>query len=371
MGDKEDKSKTFESTESKVQSLHLIYTVTNIQNKICILDGTKVTYTSWVKLFKLHIQGYKVADHIDGTAPPDETDPTYASWAEIDAIVLQWIYGTLSDELLPRFLETHATARDAWFKIQNIFLSNRGSRAATLEAEFSNLTLAKCSSMEEMIDLEKQRQEARQHSSNSVLVTSQTPTTGFHPPQESMGSPSPPAPSPYLSASFQQRPYHGHGRGRGRGGYRGGKSGGRWGGDGRYHQQSSPPPWAWWTTPPPPHPTQPVQWPNQVPWAPRPQQPPQHFPMANVVFQPGESSTQFNALNHTDIGNAVQNTQLTPPGPMWYMDTGASNHITANSCIFQSPILSSHMGNIFVGNGSTLPIHGYGSQDWKAPFPPQ
>ncbi|KAI3733939.1 hypothetical protein L6452_13398 [Arctium lappa] len=50
---------------SKQISLHAVYTVTNIQHKIRILDGTKVTYNSWVKLFQLHARGYKVLDHID------------------------------------------------------------------------------------------------------------------------------------------------------------------------------------------------------------------------------------------------------------------------------------------------------------------
>ncbi|KAJ0927728.1 hypothetical protein HanRHA438_Chr04g0186171 [Helianthus annuus] len=62
------------STEPKSQSLHPVYSVTNIQNKIRTLDGEKVTYSEWVKLFRLHARGYDVLPHIDGTAPPAETD---------------------------------------------------------------------------------------------------------------------------------------------------------------------------------------------------------------------------------------------------------------------------------------------------------
>ena len=60
------------------KAIHPVYTITNILNKVRILDGTKVTYSSWVRLFKLHARGYKVLSHIeDTTVPPAETDPTY------------------------------------------------------------------------------------------------------------------------------------------------------------------------------------------------------------------------------------------------------------------------------------------------------
>lgn len=78
--------------------LHPIYTVSNIQHKVRILDGSKVTYSAWVKLFQLHARGYRVVHHIDGTPPPAKTDQTYAHWAKINAHVLQWIYGTVSDD---------------------------------------------------------------------------------------------------------------------------------------------------------------------------------------------------------------------------------------------------------------------------------
>ncbi|XP_024964684.1 uncharacterized protein LOC112504961 [Cynara cardunculus var. scolymus] len=125
----------------KTASLHPAYTVTNIQNKVRVLDGVKVTYSSWVKLFRIHARAYKVLDHIDGTRPPANIDDAYNQWAEIDAIVLQWIYGSLSDDLLIRVLEPDSTAFEAWEKIKNIFLCNKGSRAAALEHEFTNLTL--------------------------------------------------------------------------------------------------------------------------------------------------------------------------------------------------------------------------------------
>ncbi|KAI3669195.1 hypothetical protein L6452_40422 [Arctium lappa] len=143
-----DQSNDASSSKDKATTLHPAYTVTNIQTKIRTLDGSKVTYSSWTKLFRLHAKAYKVLDHIDDTPAPPQTDSGYHQWVEIDALVLQWIYSTLSDELMVRILESDTTAQAAWNKLKTNFLNNKGSRAATLEQEFSNLTLGACSSME-------------------------------------------------------------------------------------------------------------------------------------------------------------------------------------------------------------------------------
>ncbi|XP_074310147.1 uncharacterized protein LOC141645874 [Silene latifolia] len=131
-----------QSSTPPKSTLHPAYTVTDIQKKVRVLDGSKVSYAAWVSLFTLHARGYKVLHHIDGTKPPAETDPLYDAWYEIDALVLQWIYGTMSDDLLPRILEPESTAQEAWDRVQNIFLNNKGARAASLEHEFNNLKLA-------------------------------------------------------------------------------------------------------------------------------------------------------------------------------------------------------------------------------------
>ncbi|KAF5778428.1 hypothetical protein HanRHA438_Chr12g0558761 [Helianthus annuus] len=137
-----------DNSVAKAANLHPVYTVTNIQHKVRVLDGKNVSYSSWVKLFQLHARGYEVLDHIDGTEAPAKADPNYDSWLKIDSIVLQWIYGTLSDDLLVRVLETESTALEAWNRIKKIFLNNKGARAATLEQEFTNLHLRSMPSLE-------------------------------------------------------------------------------------------------------------------------------------------------------------------------------------------------------------------------------
>ncbi|KAL9226157.1 hypothetical protein vseg_002001 [Gypsophila vaccaria] len=106
--------------------LHPVYSIPNILNKVRMLDGAKITYSAWVKLFTLHARGYKVLHHIDGTPPPIQTDPAHAEWCEIDAHVLQWIYGSISEDLLLRILETDSTAYEAWTRLKNHFTTIKG-----------------------------------------------------------------------------------------------------------------------------------------------------------------------------------------------------------------------------------------------------
>ncbi|XP_022014553.1 programmed cell death 6-interacting protein-like [Helianthus annuus] len=134
--------------KSSQTQLHPVYAVTNIQQKVRVLDGVKVSYTSWVRLFTLHARGYRVLAHIDGTPPPEKTDPTYDSWLEIDSIVLQWIYSTLSNDLLKQVLTDDSTAHQAWIRIQNQFHNNKGARIAALEHEFANMALKNHPSLE-------------------------------------------------------------------------------------------------------------------------------------------------------------------------------------------------------------------------------
>ncbi|XP_021986561.1 uncharacterized protein LOC110883003 [Helianthus annuus] len=170
--DKEDSGSKSVTTDQK--ALYSVYSVTNIQNKVRTLDGVKVTYTSWVKLFKLHAKGYEVLDHIDGTEPPAKDDESYDSWAKIDAIVLQWIYGTLSDDLLVRILDYETTAQQAWNKIQTIFQNNKNSRASSLMHAFTTTTLASCSSLndyfQKLKDIAEQLSDVNQPVTESRLV---------------------------------------------------------------------------------------------------------------------------------------------------------------------------------------------------------
>ncbi|XP_071688414.1 uncharacterized protein [Rutidosis leptorrhynchoides] len=98
------------------QRYHLALTISNIKNMIPItLELDNSQYTSWSRLFKIHCQAYDVLDHIippttgSSDSTTTNTDPQNPLWPRLDAIILQWIYGTISQELMNTILEQEET----------------------------------------------------------------------------------------------------------------------------------------------------------------------------------------------------------------------------------------------------------------------
>lgn len=126
---------------------HPALTVPNITNFIKIkLDIEKSQYNTWSELFKIHARAYQVIDHIIPSSADDtrdislkQTDPKL--WSRLDAVVLQWIYGTIFDDLLNTIIERDTTAEMAWNRLFEIFFDNKHSRALYLEQEFSRVQM--------------------------------------------------------------------------------------------------------------------------------------------------------------------------------------------------------------------------------------
>ncbi|XP_076945926.1 uncharacterized protein LOC143617164 [Bidens hawaiensis] len=128
--------------------LHPAITVSNIKNFIPItLDNESAQYVTWSELFKIHFNAYLVANHLEprgesssSAAPPASADkdkglaapPPEESWKRLDAIVLQWIYGTISIDLLQTVMKKNTTAYNAWIALENLFQDNKCSRALHL-----------------------------------------------------------------------------------------------------------------------------------------------------------------------------------------------------------------------------------------------
>ena len=406
-------------SSTKPVPLHPAYSVSNIQSKIRILDGSKVTYSAWVKLFRLHAVAYKVENHIDDSPPPAATSPEYDQWKELDALVLQWIYSTVSDDLLKRLMDT-TVARAAWTKLEKIYLSNKKARAAALETRFCNLTLTACSSVEDycqqlsdlanqladvdqpvsdsrlvlqlvrglpaeynttaslinqqgvdwdqaiaMLNDEVIRIEAQKGHSNTVLAATSAP-----PPDSSSANPNQQPDASYSSSSNLRGT-----RGRGGASNRRGRGRGR-------PQQRNPwsvypgqsntyPNWACWTPPPCPYPTQS----NQQQWSSNNQQlsapqvqytgfsPVTGFSPASYA-PPGFSPPVYNPLCPTDLSAAMANMQVNSSNMGWtsdVMDTGAESHVTKDKGKIIIPDSIPVCRNILVGNGMYLPINGSGT----------
>lgn len=150
---------TTESTK-----FHPALAVSNIKNHISItLEIENVQYATWAELFKIHARSHKVLHHIippaTGKSKDPKTDDEKELWSTLDAAVLQWIYSTISHDLLHTIIETDATAMEAWNRLRDIFEDNKNSRAVTLEQEFSSTNMedfpnvsAYCQRLKELSD---------------------------------------------------------------------------------------------------------------------------------------------------------------------------------------------------------------------------
>ncbi|XP_076924131.1 uncharacterized protein LOC143586475 [Bidens hawaiensis] len=128
--------------------LHPAITISNIKNAVPItLDNETGQYTSWSELFKIHCRAYQVYDHLlprtTTAAISSSSDKRSAEeiaaalaaadlWDRLDAIVLQWIYGTISLDLLNTILKPNTTTREAWTTLETSFQDNKSSRAIYL-----------------------------------------------------------------------------------------------------------------------------------------------------------------------------------------------------------------------------------------------
>ncbi|KAL9995939.1 putative RNA-directed DNA polymerase [Helianthus debilis subsp. tardiflorus] len=136
--------------------LHPAVTVSNIKTLIPVtLEMESAQYTTWSELFRLQCRAFLVSNHLlpntkpTASAPSNDgkdkqekqTPPAVDSWERLDAIVLQWIYGTISSDLLHTIFKTNTTAYDAWHALELIFQDNKATRAIHLKNKFSNTRL--------------------------------------------------------------------------------------------------------------------------------------------------------------------------------------------------------------------------------------
>lgn len=135
------------SSSSVSHAYHPTLSVTNVKALIpLVLDIDKVQYTPWATLFRNTAKAYNVLDHIDSSVkkPKDVDDDL---WGRLDAIVCQWLYDTISTDLLLKILDDKSTAMTAWERLRNIFQDNKGTRVVHLENQFGNIHLSHFTSL--------------------------------------------------------------------------------------------------------------------------------------------------------------------------------------------------------------------------------
>ncbi|XP_076925534.1 uncharacterized protein LOC143588410, partial [Bidens hawaiensis] len=130
---------------------HPALTVNNIKNFIPLtLELENGQYTSWVELFTIHCTVFEVLDHIIPTkisssskayTEDKEKQIVLISWDRLDAIVKQWIYSTISNDLLMTVIKLGATAMETWNAIAHLFQDNQASRVIALKTRLVNTKL--------------------------------------------------------------------------------------------------------------------------------------------------------------------------------------------------------------------------------------
>lgn len=62
-------------------------------------------------------------------------------WYRLDVVMLQWMYATVTQDILNSILVINDTAETCWNRIAAMFNDNKHSRAMQLENQFSNNNL--------------------------------------------------------------------------------------------------------------------------------------------------------------------------------------------------------------------------------------
>ncbi|KAG7599937.1 Ribonuclease H-like superfamily [Arabidopsis suecica] len=373
-----------------------------------MLDLDKMNYDVWREVFETHCLTFGVLDHLDGSSAP--TPATEKVWKERDGLVKMWIYGTITDSLTETILKPKSSARELWLALEGLFRDNKENRALQLENDLRTITIGDltvqeyCRKLKSLSDLLANvdspitDRQLVMHCLNGLnekfdgihnVIRHRTPFPSFNTTRSMLQSEEdrlkkqtrPPSSSPAANTSsptvlYSDQNYGNNNRGnksRGRGGGRGNRGRGRnnnnsgpmtYGNSGPtnfgYPQWPVGPnqwPYPYYSGPMPPSPSSfpapfmapPSHRPSSIlgPYSPRPQ-----AHLTQEAAHDGSSNMVPTALAH-----AFNTMSLQPPyDPAWYMDTAATNHITAEQGTLHSVFNSSIAPSVLVGNGSLAPV---------------
>ncbi|XP_010679698.1 uncharacterized protein LOC104894999 [Beta vulgaris subsp. vulgaris] len=393
---------------------HPALTITNVKTLVPVtLDNEQSLYHSWPTLFTNLARVYDLYDHV--VPPTDATaGATYETrksedlslWNRLDAVLLHWIYDTISFDLLLAILCRNDTAKAAWNRLESLFQDNKASRATHLEEDFTNADFEDftsidnyCNYLQSIADrlvlrltgslpeayngtvdyIQNQDPMPSFKSCRSRLKTAER-TIKARTARENGGSGSKnttpmvaasnscDSAPPYSKRGSNNKPRHNKNKGKGKG----------------PHPQTGPntseqqPAWhprgpslqapmwqhhSWpgWSVPPCPFPA--------YTWRPRPMNSAQQHPSHGLL---GPRSQSYNAMTSssapqstgytpTDIEAAMHALSFAQSDGNYYMDTGATSHMTADSGILSSYFNSSNKyHNIVVGSGHLIPVIGHG-----------
>ncbi|XP_062203083.1 uncharacterized protein LOC133905330 [Phragmites australis] len=385
MADSTAAAVTTSATSSNTTYTSLSPAISSVNIKALIpytLSMESNNYRKWRNLLLLVLGRFNLRVHVEDGAPR-HNDP---DWVTENLQVLMWIYATIDESLTDMVMSDDSTAYGVWERLCFIFCANKPSRAVHLESEFHGLVqgdlsvTAYCHKLKTLADaladcdqpvgdrtlvhqlirglnpkfhvlktimpilptfpsfmqardylLVEERSKAHEQPATTETAFVTTGASGDEAILTRNGNSNH---SPFTTTNIVGRGRGYRGRGRGRGGRH---SGGR----GRQHQQQQPSPWMASS------PQWPVPWsgPWRAPWTgasgpgvlgPRPPAgPAQAYPaMHQTASAPLQSSS-------CDINGLIQalhamSLQSQPTNGDWYMDTGASSHMSSDADLLKS-----------------------------------
>ncbi|XP_076918549.1 uncharacterized protein LOC143579017 [Bidens hawaiensis] len=399
------------------QKLHPTVTVSNIRTFVPVnLDNEAADYNTWSELFRIHCTAFLVADHLEprpspaATLSPDKdkqsASPPNDSWERLDAIVLQWIYGTISTGLLKTVIKKRTTVYDAWKATENLFQDNKATRALFLKQGFANTRLENFSSMHEycqeikvladqlnnvdapvdendivlqtlngltekyetvatvlqntktlpsFFEVRSQLCMNETTKANQALHSSQQPATALHAQSQTHSSA-----APHTTSDSTRRRGHSRGRVRGRSlSSQPNRSRGQ-----IHHPTQNQHPYIIF-----PNNWASNQWanyspqPNQTPPCPYPSTPRQTGSKGILGPRPAQAHLATYSPTPTDIAQALYTLYMSQPSDLvGYIDTGASGHMEQPGMNSPSVFKTCTNKRIIVGNGTTIPVIGQGNK---------
>uniref|UniRef100_A0A803QSJ9 Uncharacterized protein n=1 Tax=Cannabis sativa TaxID=3483 RepID=A0A803QSJ9_CANSA len=271
---------------------------------------------------QIHARSTKVIDHIIPPANGKETVPSTEEekelWSTLDATVLSWIYATISNDLMHPIIEPDSTAMEAWDRLpdqlKNVGAPVSASRLVLqlvggLTQPYHGVgTLIRQSNplppfykARSMLTLEEAGM-AKDAATESAMITSSiddgsNQSKGKNGAQNSGGG---------------RRKTGGGQKNAGSGGGRnstGGKGSGRGLSSSSHGGTTRTPPW---------------QQPHPFPWG-------WYNPTWPIPPSSPHPLEQSGSYAPTDTEAAMHTMSLHQPDPSWYMDTGATSHMTSST----------------------------------------
>ena len=112
--------------------------LTNIKSLVPLtLDVGSTAYPKWRGLHIITLGKYSLTNYVLS----DEVHPDLAPWHRLDCVVVSWLLGTVSPNLLEIVMTSsdinhQPTSRAVWLLLEDVFLGNKEARALLLDTEF-------------------------------------------------------------------------------------------------------------------------------------------------------------------------------------------------------------------------------------------